>query len=428
MVWGQHSHCLMPDATTIFQQLGLSLLLGLLVGLQREHSEAGMPGLRTFPLITVFGTVAALLGLQFGGWVLVAGLVGLVGVLVFPNLIRLRAKEPDPGITTDVAVLVMYGVGALLVVAPMAVAVVIGGGVAVLLQFKPELHRFSARLGAADLRAIMQFVLLTCIVLPVLPNRAFDPLGVLNPFEIWLMVVLIVGLSLGGYIAYKFLGRDAGILLGGLLGGAISSTATTVSYSRMARQEPATGRAAAIVIMIASTVVFFRVLVEICVVSWNHREFVVATAPPLIVMMLLASIPSLVVWYRVRQEPAQMPEQGNPTQLKTAVVFALMYAGVSLALAYVKRYVGSEGLYVVALLSGLTDMDAITISTARLAATDPEILAGGWRLIVVASLSNMGFKAGMVGLLGSRQLLVQVAALYAVPVVGGLLLVLLWPG
>jgi len=414
----------MDPTPILFQKLGISLLLGLLVGVQRQRTASGMPGLRTFPLITVFGTVAGLLALKFGGWIVAAGVLGLVAVMIFPNLLRLRGEDPDPGITTDVAVLLMYGVGALLVVAPMSVAIAIGGGVAVLLQFKPEMHRFAARLGDNDLRAVMQFVLITCIILPVLPNKTYGPLDVFNPFETWLMVVLIVGMSLGGYIAYKFLGRDAGIVLGGLLGGAISSTATTVSFSRRTREEPSIVRVAAIVIMIASTVVFVRVLIEVAVVA---PEFLATAAPPIAILLALSLVPSLILWRRVRREPSQLPEQVNPTQLKSAVMFGLMYTLVLAALAAAKQYVSPQAVYAVAALSGLTDMDAITLSTARMfKAGDPLIVGEGWRLIVVAALSNLVFKAGMVGLLGDRRLLRYIALLFSLPVAGGILLLAFW--
>lgn len=415
----------MPPTSEVFLQLGISLLLGLLVGLQRERTASGMPGLRTFPLISVLGTASALLATVYGGWVMAAAMAGLVVVLTFPNIVRLRQKDPDPGTTTNVAVLVMFAVGALLVAGPKSVAVVIGGGVAVLLQFKPELHRFSEKLGDTDLRAIMQFVLITCIVLPVLPNQTYDPLEVLNPFEIWLVVVLIVGISLGGYIAYKFLGREAGILLGGILGGAISSTATTVSYSRLARDDPRQAPAAAIVIMIASTVMFVRLFVEMAAVS---REFLVRSAAPLLVLMLMTMIPSLVLWYRTRNGKGQMPEQSNPTHLKSALLFGLMYAVVLFALKAARQHAPGEALYPLAVLSGIADLDALNLSTARLARSDPQMLAEGWRLIVVGVLTNMVFKALVAGVLGSRRLLWEIAALYSVPMLGGIALLVFWPG
>ncbi|OHB73323.1 MAG: hypothetical protein A2V70_10015 [Planctomycetes bacterium RBG_13_63_9] len=407
----------------VFQQLGISLLLGLLVGLQREHVASGTAGMRTFPLITVLGTVSAILAAQFGGWVIAAALLGVGALLTLANLLRLRQEGPDPGNTTNAAMLLMFLVGALLTVQDaMPVAIAVGGGVAVLLQLKPELHRVARKLGDEDLRAIMQFVLITCIILPVLPNQTYGPLDVFNPRETWLMVALIVGMSLGGYIVYKFFGRDAGILLGGILGGVISSTATTVSYSRQARDHPPATHNAAIVILVASTIVYLRVLIEVAVVA---PDFLRLAAAPVAVLMALTLVPALALWFRVRRQPAQMPNQENPTQLKSALVFGAMYALVLFALAAARRYVGDQGLFMVAGLSGLTDMDAITLSTARMSTQHAAVAAEGWRLIVVAALANLLFKAAVAGVVGGRRLLRQVAVLFCLPFAGGLAMLLL---
>ncbi|MHB8897706.1 MAG: MgtC/SapB family protein [Thermoguttaceae bacterium] len=408
----------------LFQNLGISLVLGLLVGLQRERSADNRPGVRTFPLITLLGTVSAILADRYGGWMLLGSMMGVVSVLAFQRIIHLRQKDPDPGVTTEFAVLVMFCVGALLRVAPMEVPIAIGGGVAILLQFKPEMHRIANTLGNDDLKAIMQFVLITCIILPILPNENYGPYEVFNPWKTWLLVVLIVGMSLGGYIVYKFFGRDAGIMLGGILGGAISSTATTVSYSRQARGRPDLMQVAAIVVMVASAVVFVRVLVEIAVVS---PRFLSASIVPIALLMLLTAAPAVVMWYRVRKLPSEMPKQANPTQLKSALIFAAMYALVLLALAATKAHLGTRALYVVSAISGLTDMDAITLSTASMANRDPQMLANGWRMILVAALSNLVFKACLVGILGGKGLFLQVAFLFAVPMVGGILLLLFLP-
>ena len=412
------------DEIGLFQNLGISLVLGLLVGLQRERSAVGRPGMRTFPLITILGTSSAILAAEYGGWVMLGSTLGVVAILAFQRMAHLREADPDPGVTTEFAVLVMFCVGALLMVAPIAVPIAIGGGVAILLQLKPEMHRFAETLGNDDLKAIMQFVLITCIILPVLPNQTYGPFDVFNPWKTWLMVVLIVGMSLGGYIVYKFLGRDAGILLGGILGGAISSTATTVSYSRMARGKREITHVAAIVVMVASTVVFVRVLIEIAVVS---PRFLSTSVIPITALMLMTAIPAILMWYRVRKQPSQMPEQENPTQMKSALVFAAMYAIVLVALAAAKTHMGTRALYVVSALSGLTDMDAITLSTADLANSDAAILADGWRLIVVAALANLVFKAVMVGMLGGRRLFFEVTMLFGIPMVGGILLLLYMP-
>ena len=412
------------DPYILFQQLGISLLLGLLVGLQRERMAHGRPGLRTFPLITVFGTVCAILANTYGGWILVGGLFGVALVIVAQHLlVHLLERRVEIGSTTDMAALMMFAVGALLVAAPLSVGVAVGGGVAVLLQFKFEMHRFAERLGDADLKAIMQFVIISCIILPVLPNQTYGPFNVWNPRETWMMVVLIVGMGLFGYVAYKFFGRNAGILLGGILGGAISSTATAVSYSRQARNDPSGGRVASIIIMIASTIVFIRVLAEIAVVS---QEFLLVAAPPVLILAGFMLVPSLALWFRVRNEPNKMPEQENPTQLKSALTFAVLYAAVLFAAAATKHYAGDQGLYFVAVISGATDMDAITIIISRIANKDPAIMDNGWRLIIIGAMSNLVFKAGIIGALGGRQLLKRIVILFSIPMIGGTLLLLFY--
>ncbi|MEN6405130.1 MAG: DUF4010 domain-containing protein [Thermoguttaceae bacterium] len=401
----------------LFQQLGIAVLLGMLVGLQREHAESGVAGMRTFPLITVLGSLAAVLADHYqDSWIVAAGLLALAAMVVVVHVFRLRQPDPHPGMTTDAALLLMYAVGALVVTGPLPVAIAVGGGAAVLLQFKPELHGIARKLGDEDLRAIMQFVLITCIILPVLPNRTYGPYHVFNPFETWLMVVLIVGMSLGGYIVYKFFGRDAGILLGGVLGGAISSTAATVSYARGARDDPTAQRAAAVVILIASTVMYLRVLLAVSVVS---LDFLVAVWPFMAAMMLLTSLPAAVLWFQIRQQPSQMPEPTNPTQLTSALVFGVLYAVVLLALAVAKHGWHGEGLYAVAFLSGLTEMDAITLSTARMSIGDPQVAADGWRMLIIAAMANMVTKSTLAGMLGGRRLLVRVALLFIVPTLGG---------
>jgi len=417
----------------IFQQLGISVLLGLLVGLQREHAASGIAGMRTFPLITVLGTLSALLAEYLGMWVVPAAMLGVVAVIMAGHLLQLRQAEPHAGTTTDVAMLVMFAVGAYLAVGPMVVAVAVGGGVAVLLQFKGELHGIAKKLGDEDLRAIMQFVLISCIILPVLPDQNFGPskflgfakheLDVFNLFETWLMVVLIVGMSLGGYIVYKFFGGNAGILLGGVLGGAISSTATTVSYSQQAKDNFIDRRVAAIVIMVASTVSYVRVLIAVLVVS---PDFLPKVSSPVGILMGLTFLPAVIIWLCNRKQPKPMPEQKNPTQMKSALVFGAMYVGVLFALAAAKQFIGGGGLYLVAGLSGLTEMDAITLSTARMSLTDQTIMATvGWRLIVVAAMANMVSKSMIAGLLGGWGLFRQIIVLFALPLAGGAAILLL---
>ncbi|RIJ42883.1 MgtC/SapB family protein [Pontibacter oryzae] len=409
----------------LFQILGISLGLGLLVGLQRQHDQSELAGIRTFPLITLFGTISGLLAQHFGGWVVAMGIASMAGLVIVANLIKLRNPPFSPGLTTEAAALLMYAVGAYLVFGDKTVAVAIGATVAVLLHLKKKLHGFVKRIGEKDLKAIMQFVVISLVILPILPDETYGPYNVLNPHNIWLMVVLIVGIGLLGYFAYKVFGQKSGTLLGGILGGLISSTATTVSYARRTKDHNHTSTTlAALVIFIASAVSIVRIIVEVAVVAPGT---IATVAPPLAAIFLLMLILGSLMYFFKGDDQDQMPEQGNPAQLKTALVFGAVYAAVMLATAFAKDYLGSSGLFIVAVISGLTDVDAITLSTARLMNIGNLELLSGWRIILTAALSNLVFKAGLVGVLGSRAVFGRVALMFGIVLAGGLLVLWLWP-
>jgi uncharacterized membrane protein (DUF4010 family) len=383
--------------------------------------EPAVAGIRTFALITLFGAVAARLGQTFGGWLVVAGLVVSAAFVVTGNLVR---KERDPGQTTEFTAVLMYGVGAWVVVGSMGVAVVLTGVIALLLHLREPLHQFAGRIGDKDIRAIMQLVLIALVILPVLPDETFGPYGVLNPFQIWWMVVLIVGLSLLGYVAFKLFGARAGAVLAGVLGGMISSTATTASYARRSRENPESSRLAALVVIVASTVVFGRVLFEIGVVASGSF---LAVAPPIAAMMGVAAVLSALGWLLDSREKAEPPEQENPAELKSALAFGALYAVVLVAVAWAKERFGTAGLYTVAGISGLTDMDALTLSTARLVDSGRLEAGSGWRAILLASMANLVFKTGIVAVLGSRRMLGRVVLLFGGVVLGGGVILWLWP-
>jgi uncharacterized membrane protein (DUF4010 family) len=405
-------------------QLGISLLLGLLIGLQRQRSESSIGGIRTFPLIATFGTLCGLLAVEHGGWIVAAGLVALAALLVVSNLMLAKGGDTDAGQTTEVAALLLYGIGAYLVFGEMEVAVVLGAAIAVLLHYKDLLHAFAARFGERDVTAFMQFILITLVILPVLPNETFGPYDVLNPFQIWLMVVLIVAISLVGYVAYKLFGAREGAVLGGLIGGLISSTATTVSFARRTANKPGVAGLAALVVMIASGIVFIRVLVEVAVVAPAHFGRI---APPLAAMLVLAAGIAVFLYFHTRDHRAAMAEQGNPADLRTALIFGSLYAVIVFAVAWTNAELGGRGLYLVALVSGLTDMDAITLSTSQLVSQERLDAQTAWRMILVASLANLVFKGALVAVLGSRELLRLVAGAFGVMIVAGGALFWFWP-
>lgn len=416
------------DLDTTFFKLALALGLGLLMGLQRQRVDSHLAGIRTFPLIALFGALMALTAPAFGPWLVGAGLVALALVLLVANLIKLR-REGNPGMTTEVAVLLTYGLGAYLVVGHTEAAVAVGGVSVLLLYLKEPMHRAVGAMSERDVTAVMQFALVTMVVLPVLPNRAFGPYDVLNPFRIWLMVVLIVAINLAGFVAHKLTAARTGALLGGVVGGLVSSTATTVSYARRSRAEGGAAASAAalatLVIMVASTIALLRVLVEVAVVA--PRQFVRVGAPlgALLGWMLLLSA---LAWWRGRHiQAGKVPEAENPAELKPALVFGVVFALVTLAVAFVKERFGDAGLYPVALLSGLTDVDAITLSTASLAAQGRLETGVTARLVLLAVLANIAFKGGCALVLGSAALRRLLGLYFGLTLAGGAAILLLWP-
>lgn len=405
--------------------IALALALGFLVGLQRERSETEIAGVRTFPLITLLGLVSGQLVEPVGPWVPVAALVALAAMLWIGDWTKIRQGVLDPGLTTEIAALVMFSVGVVLSLGERVEAMVITGAVAVLLQGKEALHRFARRIGEAEFRALTRLVLLGLVILPILPDRSFGPYEVLNPFEIWLMVVLIVGISLAAYLVYQLLGGRAGLVAAGSFGGIISSTAATIGFARRGRGSAPRARSAALAIMIASTIVFGRVLLEIGVVA---PSILLPVGLPLAVMMLaMVGITLGLFWIAAPEREESLYEEEAPSDLRTALVFGLLYAVVLLAVAAAKEHFGRSGLFFVAALSGLTDMDAITLSTAQLIQSGQLTADTGWRMILVGGMSNLVFKGGAVALLGGRKPLRWVAPVFGLSLAAGVLLLWLWP-
>ncbi len=319
----------------------------------------------------------------------------------------------------------MFVVGAALVVYRMDVAIVAGGAVALLLHWKKPLHAFAEHMDETEIRSILRFALIGLVILPLLPDRSFGPLDVLNPFHIWLLVVLIVGISLVSYLAQKFLGAKVGTLLAGALGGLISSTATTVAYARRSHRGTTSPRSSALVIQIASTIVFLRVFLEVGVVA---RSILPSIAPPLmaITAWMGAVLGACMLLRPAEQEQVAQPK--DPSDLRAAMVFGLLYAIVLVGVALAKRHFGDSGLYAVSVLSGLTDMDAITLSTAQMIRANEVDVDTGWRMILIGFMSNLVFKGLVVMTLGGRALSASMAVLFGTSLAGGVLILWLWPG
>ncbi|CAB1367976.1 MgtC/SapB family protein [Denitratisoma oestradiolicum] len=392
----------MENTAAQVQLFATSLAIGLLIGLERERKPDAKAGVRTYALTALLGTLSALLAREVGsGWVVALGLVA-VGGMMMAAIAQDPHDDGDPGTTSVVALMIAYGLGAAVWLGHDTLAVMLGIATTILLYFKSELHGFSSRITPKDLISVLQFGVLSFIILPILPNQDFGPFAAFNPHQIWWLVVLISGLSLAGYVALRLIGARHGAAVIGIFGGLASSTATTMIYARHARARAELTAMAALVILLANLTVLVRLALVALVV-----------APPLFVPLLLVLgcglgaglVFALGTWLRLgHQEIMPMPEIANPTELRAALSFGALYAVILLLAAWIQEIAGNQGLYAVSLASGLTDVDAIALSSLKLFNLDK--LGTGQAVIAVALavLANLAFKTGLVLTIGGRPL------------------------
>lgn len=379
-----------------------SFAIGLLVGLERERRPETKAGVRTFALITAFGTLCALLAQRLDlPWLVAAGLVAVAATLIVAYGTG-AASASDSGTTTVIAAVFCYCLGAAMWLDNLELAVALGIVVTVLLYFKTALEGFSQRLTSTDVAVTLQFAVLTLVVLPLLPDRGYGPYEALNPRNIWLMVVLIEGVGLAGYVSWRLLGARGGLLVTGLLGGVVSSTATTVVYARDTREAPQRARANAFIVLLASSVVFVRMSVLAGVVA-------PALLPQLGIMAalaLLASAAFVLHWglQRDGSAPGVQPQFANPTSLSVALSFGAIYGGVLLGVSWLSDVAGSAGLYAFAFVSGLTDVDAIALSSMRAHLGGRVEAATAVTSIAVALVANLLLKGVTAWVIGGREL------------------------
>jgi uncharacterized membrane protein (DUF4010 family) len=379
-----------------------SVGVGLLIGLERERHPEAKAGVRTFALIALLGTLCAMLGESLASpWLLPAGLMMSVGGIIAAYATDAKANW-DSGTTTVAAAAVTYCLGAATWHGSAEIVIAIAIVTTVLLHFKSEIEGFTMKLTPKDIASVLQFAVLSLVILPVVPNTGFGPYGALNPYHLWMMVVLISAVSLAGYVAWRLLGGKGPVLLLGALGGLVSSTATTLVYSRGARGKPEMEGTAATVILLANLVVLLRLSVLAVVVM----PAILPTMIPVMLAGLAATLPVAWLTWRRHQEGQAMenPELTNPTDLPVALGFGVAYAVVLVAAAWLNDLAGVAGVYAVALVSGLTDVDAISLSSFRLFGDGRVTAAGAVMAIVVALCSNAVVKATIVFVAGGRSL------------------------
>ncbi|MDH5176079.1 MAG: DUF4010 domain-containing protein, partial [Gammaproteobacteria bacterium] len=312
-------------------------------------------------------------------------------------------SSPDSvGLTTEISAIATFLLGALAAHGQRELTVGLGVVIAAVLAYKQPLHVFVGKLGTDDVYAVLRLLLATFIVLPLLPDEPLDPWDALNPQSLWLLVLLISGLSLVGYVLTRLLGAHRGLPLTGVTGGLVSSTAVTLSFARQSRETQYAAATPAIAsgILLAWTVSFVRVLIEVLVVN---RSLLPVLLPEIVAMTVVAG--AFGGWFLHRAghaAEAQGVPLRNPFSLTSAIKFAALFAAVLLVVKLVQSYAPETGLYYVAALAGTTDVDAITLSLAQYARSgNPQVAA---HAITIAVLCNTVVKTGMVLALGTVQL------------------------
>jgi uncharacterized membrane protein (DUF4010 family) len=408
-------------------RFGAALGLGLLLGLERERkrdAELLFGGVRTFALIALLGALGAFMERQLDqAWLILAAFVALSALVIVSY--ATTAARGELGITTEVTALLAFIVGALCGWEKVGVASVVTVVCLLLLTLKDFLHRLARRVELADVEATLQFAVISVIILPLLPNQNFGPppIDVINPYKIWLMVVLIAGLNFLGYLLVKVLGSEHGLVLTGILGGLVSSTAVTLSFSQRSRQEPSLSSAFVLAILVAWTIMFVRVFIMIGVVN---RELARSLALALACMAAAGLLISVFLWQRSKaRETGTVSAGANPFELSEAIKFGFLFGFVTVVAKAAETYFGATGLYLAGALAGLTDVDAISLSMANLATTNPESLLIAARTIVIAVVANTLVKAGMAAFMGAPALrrTVSLATILLLIAAGGGILV-----
>lgn len=393
---------IVPELATPLEAFATSLGIGLLIGMERERRPDSAAGLRTFALVSMLGCLFALLGEKTGGpWILAVGLLVISGAMVASNF-SAQQEEKYRGFTSEAAIIVTYGLGAAIWFGYTTLAVMLAITTTVLLYFKAELRQFSERMTPKDINSILQFAVLSLVILPILPSEDFGPYNAINPRQIWWMVVLISGLALSGYLALRIIGARHGAALLGIFGGLASSTATTLMFSRHARDHADLVRMAAIVILIANVMVMIRLGFVSSVVAPN-------LVLPIAIVFACGIIPGVAMalyGWKILSAAGNlpMPEVKNPTELRTAISFGLLYAVVLLASAWLQDIAGNKGLYIVALASGLTDADASVLSTLRMFNLGKIPDSQAVTAVTLALMANLIFKIGVVVSIGGGKL------------------------
>jgi uncharacterized membrane protein (DUF4010 family) len=404
----------MEETYQIALKLLVALSIGLLIGLERgwsgrkEDEGDRIGGIRTFSLIGILGGIWALLANELNEWIIVVAFLAVSALIIAAHILDVR-EDSDVGVTTAFAMMLTFALSAWSTYGhelPALGATVI---VMALLGYKPVLHRWLRKMKPKELYGTIKLLIISIVLLPILPDQGYGPWEALNPYWLWWMVVLITGLSFLGYFAIKIAGNTIGTLVTAITGGLASSTAVTISFARYAK-EYKTKHLFMGGVMVASSIMFIRVLIEVAIVNPGLLN---SLWIPITIMFAGMAAGGILLWTSgsSRSGSGKEIELKNPFQFTTALKFGLLLALILFLSEGMKEWFGDEGVYALSIASGLMDVDAITLSLSRLAMGDlsEQVASMG---IVLASAMNTLVKAAIfafyVGIRESIRLIVLI--------------------
>jgi uncharacterized membrane protein (DUF4010 family) len=368
----------------IASKLGLALLLGALIGLEREmaqsnHQVRRFAGIRTFMLMTLLGATAGFLGELVSVWFMFAIFILFALMIVAAYNVSTQITS-DRGMTTEISAFLAFLIGLMCYYATPILPVILAIVITMILSLKKDLHLMIKKISQEELYAALKFGIISFVILPFLPNKGFGPLEVFNPYVIWLMVVFVSGISFLAYVMMRIFGSENGIFLTGILGGFASSTAVTISMSNQSKENPAHAKNFLLGIILACTVMFFRVLFLVFVIN---KSLALKVGIPL-VLMGVTTLACGYILSRGKKSKDKVKSEvklESPFSLMPAVKFGVFFAIILLVAKLGHQYLGDAGLYIASVVSGFADVDAITISISNLA------------------LSSIALKVGVIGIL-----------------------------
>ncbi|NMT64310.1 MgtC/SapB family protein [Marinobacter orientalis] len=403
--------------------LAIALLLGAIIGLERgwdardQASGERIAGIRTFALIGLLGGVAALLAEEVTEWAFPVLLVSVVAIALVAFSERLTHIR-NFSITGTIGIVLTFCYGAIAVAVDPAIATGAAVVTALILDNKKEIHGLVDKLQSHELDAALKLLVISVVMLPLLPNQDLGPGDVLNPREIWWMVVLIAAISFVGYFAIRLAGTSKGILFTSLFAGLSSSTALTLHYARQSKLSPDVSPQFASGILIACGTMFPRILIYCALIN---PALLPRLVWPVMVMTLLLYVPAIIIWKRNRKQlEISRPElTQNPLDLKSALVFGLLLVIILLLGEFLQEWLGELGIFVLAATSGIADVDAITLSLTRMSEESIALQTAVIGIVIAAATNNL-VKSGIAGAIGRKELGTRVAGPMILSLIAGL--------